>query len=395
MDIKAMNEKRLNIWNQAQTLIDGAEKTGFDAETRAALDKMYADMADLKNQIDAATRADEMRREMNAIESPIAGRSDMGGRETATANPQEEAFRRFLISGETRALQADADIYGGYITAPPMFVNQLIKSVDNAVFMRGLATTFSLTQTDSLGAPSLEADPADPAWTSEIGTPSEDSTMSFGKRELKPHQLTKLIKVSNKLLRLAAQPAESLVAERLAYKFSITMENAYLNGTGAGQPLGVFTASSDGISTARDVSTGNTTTEIRVDGLINAKYALKQQYRGRAQWIFHRDAVKQIATLKDGNGQYLWQPAIVAGQPDRILNLAVNESEYVPNTFTTGLYVGILGDFKQYWIADSLQFGIQRLNELYAATNQVGFIGRMESDGAPILGEAFARVKLA
>jgi len=37
---------------------------------------------------------------------------------------------------------------------------------------------------------------------------------------------------------------------------------------------------------------------------------------------------------------------------------------------------------------------IQRLNELYAATNQVGFISRLESDGMPVLEEAFARVKL-
>jgi len=57
--------------------------------------------------------------------------------------------------------------------------------------------------------------------------------------------------------------------------------------------------------------------------------------------------------------------------------------------------VGLLGDFSFYWIADSLQMEMQRLDELFAATNQVGFVGRLESDGMPVLEEAFVRVTLA
>jgi HK97 family phage major capsid protein len=69
-------------------------------------------------------------------------------------------------------------------------------------------------------------------------------------------------------------------------------------------------------------------------------------------------------------------------------------SEYVPNTFTTGKYVGIIGDFSFHWIADSMEFSIQVLMELYAESNQIGYIGRMECDAQPVLPEAFVRVKL-
>ena len=69
-------------------------------------------------------------------------------------------------------------------------------------------------------------------------------------------------------------------------------------------------------------------------------------------------------------------------------------SEYAPSTFTENLYIGMLGDFANYWIADALDMTMQRLVELYAATNQVGFISRFESDGMPVLEEAFVRVKL-
>jgi HK97 family phage major capsid protein len=218
--------------------------------------------------------------------------------------------------------------------------------------------------------------------------------MAFGRRELSPHPLAKYIKISRKLLRMVPS-VDGLVRERLGYKFAVTMENAYLNGTGNQQPLGVFVASNDGISTGRDASTGNTDTEIRFDGLIEAKYTLKAQYWPRARWMFHRDGVKMVAKLKDGNGQYLWRESVRVGEPDRILSFPVMMSEYAPSTFTTGLYVGILGDFAHYWIADALDMEMQRLVELYAATNQVGFIGRMESDGMPVLEEAFVRVKLA
>jgi len=69
------------------------------------------------------------------------------------------------------------------------------------------------------------------------------------------------------------------------------------------------TASSDGISTGRDVATGSATA-ILADGLVDAKYALKAQYRngllGAVRWLFHRDAVKMISKLKSNDNQYIW-----------------------------------------------------------------------------------------
>ncbi len=167
-----------------------------------------------------------------------------------------------------------------------------------------------------------------------------------------------------------------------------------MTGSGANEALGVFTASNDGISTARDVSTGNLATSMTFDGLLGAKYALKQQYWPKARWIFHRDGVLQLAKLKNGDGQYIWQASVQAGQPDMLLNFPVAMSEYAPNTFTANLYTGILGDFQYYWIVDCLNVEIQALFELYARTNQVDFIARAENDGMPVLEEAFVRVKL-
>jgi HK97 family phage major capsid protein len=110
-------------------------------------------------------------------------------------------------------------------------------------------------------------------------------------------------------------------------------------------------------------------------------------------WGFHRDSIRQIRKLKATTNEYLWQPSIQAGEPSTILGRPFFMSEYIPNTFTTGLYVGFVGDVSFYHIADALSMEVQRLVELYSETNQTGFIGRLETDGMPVLEEAFVRLK--
>jgi len=400
-----LREKRVKLITDARALNEkaSAEKRGLTAEEDANWNKMMNESDELRKQIEAEERLIEAEREIAATEQrgdqTTRGDDKTKGPVHKRATPEyQEAFGAFLRGvakpDQMRALQADVDTSGGFIVAPQQFVQTLIKGIDDEVFLRGLATKFQVTSSDSMGAPSLDADPADADWTGEILTGNEDSTMAFGKRELRPYPLAKRIKISNKLMRVNAMSAESLVQARLAYKFAISQEKAFLTGNGSGQPLGVFTASATGVSTARDVSTDNTTTAFTMDGLMNAKYSLKGGYLKKAKWLFHRDAVKMAAKLKDTTNQYLWQPSKKEGEPDMLLGHAVLQSEYVPNTFTTGLYVGMIADFSYYWIADALDMQLQRLTELYAETNQTGYIGRLETDGMPVLAEAFARVKL-
>ena len=157
----------------------------------------------------------------------------------------------------------------------------------------------------------------------------------------------------------------------------------------------MFVASDDGISTRRDVSADNDAAAVTFDGLQNAKFALKAGHRRNARWMFHRDGIKQLSKIKDADGRYIWQESHRVGEPDRLLGLPYFESEFVPNTFTTGTYVGILGDFSYYWIADDIQLQMQRLAELYAETNQIGIIARAATDAMPALEEALVRVQLS
>lgn len=407
MDLKKLLRRRAKLVHEARQILDDAEAEdrGLTAEEEERYDKLMDDAGDLKERIDRIRAQRELEDEVEGTEGRQAGGHEQpeGGETRNDPRATEEyrdAYSRYVTEGERaisheefRALQADDDELGGYMVMPTQQAGDLVQAVDDRMYIRQWGRGFMVDGASSLGVVSLDADPEDAEWTSEIADASEDSQMDFGARELHPQELKKELKISRKLIRRVPN-ADELIRDRLAYKFAVPREKGYLTGDGSGQPLGVFTASDQGVSTSRDVSTDNTTTEVTFDNLITVKYTLKPQYWDNARWMFHRDVLREVAKLKNGNGQYIWRESTRAGEPDRLLNIPVFMSEFAPNTMTSGQYVGVLGDFSHYWYADDMNVMIQALFELYAKSSQVGYIGEWAGDGMPVLEEAFVRVKL-
>lgn len=431
---KALREERADLIKKAQLFATSKEDAQglLSAEDQGVFDTMLADSevlltnatnlekrerldADAANLPKSAPRSNtpasvlateggemiELRTGYDNNGRPAYKKVAAGERGTAE---YQDSFRRALVGGrltqdEFAALQSDSAEQAGYLVTSEQFSAELLKAVDDECFVRQFANITPVPQADALGIRKRTAKANTFGWSSELTVSTADSTLAYGKKVLTPHPLTGAIKVSRDLLRRSAGLAESEVRYELSRDAGEKMETAYMTGTGAQQPLGVFIASNDGISTGRDVQTGSTTT-ITADGLINAKFSLKQQYRRKggsragARWLFHRDARKILAKLKDGNGNYLLNPGrgIVTEESDVLLDIPIDESEFAPNTFTTGLYVGLLANWSYYRIADALDIEIQVLDQLYAETNQIGYIGRLKTDGLPVLEEAFARL---
>ena len=394
-EIVALKEKAFKLITDSRALAEKANKEGraMSAEETVSYDKMFADATELKSQAERMEKSMELETGLRME----AGRQieEPKGEVRKDTEKEVRAFMKYLIhndSTELRAMSAGTVGEGGYLV-PEVLANKIITGINNMMFMKNICSVDKVVGATSLGIPYVSADASDAEWTAEIVAATADDTLALLKRSLTPHQLCKLIKVSQKLIQLSPK-AEQLVIDRISYKMAAAQENGFLNGTGTTMPIGVFYASASGINTDRDVATDNAATAFSADGLINAMYSVAGQYRKAGSWVMHRDAVKMASKLKDGEGRYLWSPSLAAGKPDTLLGSNLYESEYAPNTFTTGLYVGVFGDFKQYQIVESLEMSIQRLNELYAATNQVGFIPRVHVDGQPVLPAAFARVKL-
>ena len=253
--------------------------------------------------------------------------------------------------------------------------NDIIKFMTDMTHVRARANVMRVTRAEKLGQSQLTADPSDYEFTTEVAPVSEDNTMRVARRELEPHPYAKLIKASRNLLRLSSQ-AESLILERFGIIRAYTEEKAFLTGSGSAEPLGLFTVSNDGIPASRDKPFSNTQTAITADSLIQTKYELKVGHRNPSVWIFHREAIGQLATLKDTAGQYVLRMSLREGDPDILIGQPLLESEFAPNTFTTGLNVGLIGNLRYYHIVEQEASAIQRLDELFAVTDEIGFITR-------------------
>ena len=390
-----LKQERATVTNSIRSVMAEFENSEMPAEKQEEMAKMEARFDEINNLL--VREEKQLNRERSIGEK---ANEEGKAQNQERVDEIQSAFSNYITSGSKKAyeiynaLQQSNPTQAGYLVAPEQFASDVIKELDNTVFMRKKAKVLPpLIGAQSLGYPTRTARMAAAVWGTEISAPTADTTLAFGKKEFKPNPATLEILLSKTLIRNA--PASvGIVMDELVYAGAELYENAYMTGDGAGKPLGIFTASADGIPVARDVSTGNTATEIKFDGLFEAKYSVKDQYQKNCEWIFNRLAIKQLAKLKDAEGQYIWQSSVVLGTPDLLLGKVVNSTEYAPAVFTSGLYVGMYGDLKNYWICDSLAMEIQVLMELYARTNQVDYIARLETDGQPVLAEAFARIKL-
>lgn len=302
------------------------------------------------------------------------------------------------LGAELKDLATAPGAAGGFAVADTMRMG-LVAILDDLVAMRRIANVQPPIPGGSSITPSEENDLSDAEWTHEVGTGSNDTVKPFGQRTLTPHPLAKRIKVSRTLLRAATLlNVESHVLSRLARKFAYGEENAYINGTGSQQPLGLLTpAGISSTSTAASLTLGG-------DDIINWAYQLDAKYQRNARILCNQSFVRKVRLLRDasggaGTGQYLWQPGLQQGKPNMILDFPYELSDYYPtgltaDAFTANALVATIGDFSYYWIQDSLSFEVQRIEELYAETNQVGFIGRKETDGMPVKDEAFRHLKI-
>lgn len=417
--LMADNEKVLRAADEAGRALSTEERQEWDKRDQD-VEKINAEIESrnaMKERADKAERYKQLRAEgagRQTEENPISGDRiperlkikirdrelalRPGSDEAIRAQPKyAESFNRYLMGGnaESLGLQTGKNDQGGYL-APMAFVAQLIKFVDDALVFRQLANVLPpLTNAVSLGIPSWDSDPNDADWTPEVPASdiSEDTAARLGKRELMPHDLSKLIKVSTKLLSLANIDLNTFLPERLAYKLRVPMEKAYMTGTGAMQPLGVFTASADGISTGRDVTSA--VTAFTWDDLIEVQETLKANYQNAAVWLGSRAFFKLCRKIKDGDGLPIWTGAR-DGQPTTLMGRPAIRSEFAPTDMTSGKYACVYGDLKSgYMIVDGMGVEVQRLNELGALRRQVMYLGFASSDGMPVLEEAFVRMKLA
>lgn len=365
------------------------EKRQFTAEETKLFAEKEAEARALSAEIEAEKR--KSRLDGFSEETPKTTRADIDNKE----EERKEFFSVEKRAGDTTLSVGTSGAQGNaFALAPEQFVEEIIREVEKQALIYGRVRKLAVNGAGSLGVPYEKTDAAAAEWTNEIPNAeiATDKSWAFGKRELSPTDLVKLILVTKKLVATSAFSVDTLAKDKIAEKLTSAFENGILNGTGSSQPLGVFVASENGINTDRDVTTA--AAAIAADDLVNMKMSLRPEYRAKAVWVMSTEILKDVMKLKATDGRYLWQPAIAQGEPATILGLPVIESEYAPAVKTAGKYVAVLGDFSHYWFAYWKGIDITVLNEKFAGTNQIGFLGHTLADGQPTLPAAFARLKI-
>ena len=281
---------------------------------------------------------------------------------------------------------------GGFFTCSEAFSSEIIKNVDDTVYVQGMSRVIMMpagAQSYGIRVRTSKASSFQFANENTDISTTFDTQLKYGKRVITPNKFQGAIVISKDLLR-NYPGAEGMILGELAINAGETLERAYLYGDGNQKPLGLMTASNDGIDSSRDVTSG-VIANFTFDDFVQMKYNLKPKYRGTAQWMMHRYMLRQVALLKDGEGRYLWEPSRQLGSPDLILGLPFTESEWMPSAFTTGQYFTILGDFQYFYIVWDMAMEMQRLVEMRAYTDEFVYLFRCKLDAAPVLPEAFTR----
>jgi len=384
--ILELREKRAKAWEAAKAFLDTKRNAdGLISEADSATyDKMEVDVVNLGKEIERLERQANLDAEMaRPTSSPITNQPNttgVGSEKKGRASDQYvkafwDSIRHRDYHDVSNALTIGTDSEGGYLV-PDEFEKQLVAALQEENFFRTLATIIQTSSGDRK-IPVVTGH-GEASWMDENGLYPE-SNETFGQVSIGAYKLGTAIKISDELLNDSAFDLESYIANEFARRIGTKEEEAFIAGDGTNKPTGVFTSAEAGTTTSG--------ASITFDDMMDLYHSLRTPYRRKAVWLLNDTTVKALRKLKDNNGTYIWQPSVQIGQPDMILNRPYFTSTFAPD-IAAGKKPILFGDFSYYWIADRQGRSFKRLNELYAANGQVGFLASQRVDGKLILPEA-------
>lgn len=388
--IEDLREQRAGLFEQMKTISAKAKEDARDltAEEDQEYQRIDGEFDALSKRIEREEKEAGIEAKMSrSTAAPDADGSPAGdGKEKASGRDSDgykEAFESYVRTrggmGEAMkpeqfaALAVGVDSTGGYLV-PDEFHTELVQSARTFGVMRQLARIIPTSNNGDLLI-STVATRATAAWTAEAVafTESEDT---FGRVTLAAFKLGAIAKVSDEMVSDSYFPIMSFLARSLGEAIGLLENTAFVVGTSGS------TTSPEGLFAKATVGTTAVGTNVITAGeLIDLYHSVIQPYRRGASWIMKDATAKAVRKLAESTGQFLWQPGLQAGMPDTLLGQPVWTDPDV-DALATGKKVIAFGDIAAaYWIRDVEGITAKVLNELYAASGQVGFRISRRTDG--------------
>lgn len=391
--VKSLRQRRLECWEAAKAVAERAadEKRSMTGEEERQWEENNAEMSKLDERITAILKGEQRAKDAEEAMSRLAGKPvDKNAPGAAPEIDYAAEFRKLAQSvpgtGFNVALPRGVEqrtLLDSNVPLPTSFVGQLYRVlVDTSTIRQANPSVFTTSSGENLVVPRATAY-ANALWTAEGGTlTASDPTLSSV--TLGAYKVGTIIQVSYELLHDEGFDVAGFIASEAGMMLGVTVDTAYVAGTGTTQPTGFNAAATVALTAA--TGTGSTTslpTSGAVQGadvLIELYHSIVPQYRPRASYIMHDATVKVVRKLKDSTGQYLWQPALVAGQPDTILGRPVYPDPHMPQIGASTVPIAF-GDFRGYFIRDVTPLRFERSDEFAFGTDLVSFRALYRTDG--------------
>jgi len=316
-----------------------------------------------------------------------ARRPSLGGeheRGQVGVRERKAAFDAYVRRGDTqalarldtKALSSGSDANGGYtvpdetereigrrlLEVSPIRAISGIRTISAGVYRKPFATNgFSS------------------GWVTETASRAQTNTPTLDELEFPAMELYAMPAATQTLLDDSAVDLDSWIAEEVESAFAAQETTAFVSGDGSGKPTGFLgydkvAESSWAWGSIGYIATGASAafpSSEPTDVLIDLVYALKAGYRQNARFVMNRRTQAALRKLKDGDGQYLWQPPAQAGGDASVLGFPVTEAEDMPDIGAAS-YAIAFGDFRRgYLVLDRL--GVRVLRDPYSSKPYVLF----------------------
>lgn len=363
--IRELYERAQSIWHEMRAILDTAEAEGRDvtAEEMERYRKLEDELDRVIEQRQALERAQQYERLI--VEAvPAAPRSD--------EEDEIRVFRAFVRNGidllsetERRALGTDTGPSGGYLV-PETLARDLVAVISEYSAMRQIVTPIVTQSGEDLLIPTVDDTSNEGTIVAENASAPEQD-VAFGQKRLPVYKYaSRAVKVSLELLTDAAYPVEQWLFRLLGERIGRAVESDYVAGTGTGEPEGIITNATVGVTTAANNA-------ITYDELVDLVHSLNPAYRRSAVFLLHDTTVQAIRKLKDSTGQPLWQPSLADAAPGTILGYPYYTSPYMPQMESQAKVI-VFGDIRAaYVIRDVRGIELVRSDRDVVDTYQITF----------------------
>lgn len=273
----------------------------------------------------------------------------------------EAGLEAALAAGPNAAMNVGTPEDGGY-TAPTEWDRTIVDKLKIVSPMRQIATVQTISGN---GFSKLYNDRATASgWVGETDARPETVAAKFKQVTFNTGEIYANPAATQRLLDDSEINIEAWLADEVETEFAYQEGIAFVSGNGADKPQGLLTytaANSHPWGAIPSVKTGDAA-KLTLDGLIDLVYDLPSERTPNARFALNRKSQGEVRKLKDGEGNFIWQPGLKEGQPATILGFPVTELAAMPD-IAAGAIPIVFGDFSGYLIVDRM--GIRILRDPY------------------------------